>query len=186
MQALNFLLTTLIELYIITFLLRFMLQATRADFRNPLSLFIVQVTNPLVRPVRRFVPGWRGLDLSTLLIAWLLQIMLTTLSYLLLTNALPGNVLLLLVSSIIDLLILQLRVFIYLIIGQVLLSWFAPHHPIAGILRSLTAPILRPFQRLLPPIANIDLSPMFATLILVTVMIFVQGNEHHVRALLAG
>ena len=63
MQALEFVARTLLELYIITFLLRFLLQWARADFHNPLSQFIVQVTNPLVRPVRRVVPGVRGFDL---------------------------------------------------------------------------------------------------------------------------
>lgn len=186
MQALEFVARTLLELYIITFLLRFLLQWARADFHNPLSQFIVQVTNPLVRPVRRVVPGIRGFDLSTFLIAYVLQLLTTTLSITLMTRSIPANIPLLLVMSFIDLLLLQLRVFIYLIIGSVLLSWFAPYHPVAVVLRSLTAPLLRPFQRLLPPIANLDLSPMFAMIALVALTILVQSNEHLIRGLVAG
>ena len=185
MQALEFVVSTLLKLYIITFLLRFLLQWARADFHNPLSQFIVQVTNPLVRPVRRIVPGIRGFDLSTFLIAFVLQVLSTALSTLM-RFGVPSNIPLLLVASFIDLLLLQLQLFIMLIIGSVLLSWFAPYHPVAAVLRSLTAPLLRPFQRLLPPIANLDLSPMFAMIALYALTILVQSNEHLLRGLVAG
>lgn len=185
MQALEFVVSTLFQLYIIAFLLRFLLQWARADFHNPLSQFIVQVTNPLVRPVRRIVPGIRGFDLSTFLIAYVLQVLSTTVSTLLIFG-IPGNIPLLLVASFIDLLLLQLQLFIMLIIGSVLLSWFAPYHPVAAVLRSLTAPLLRPFQRLLPPIANLDLSPMFAMIALYALTILVRSNEHLIRSLVAG
>ena len=186
MQALEFVARTLLDLYIITFLLRFLLQWARADFHNPLSQFIVQVTNPLVRPVRRVVPGIRSFDLSTFLIAYVLQILATALSSALRDLGVHTDIPLLLVMSFIDLLLLQLRVFIYLIIGSVLLSWFAPYHPVATVLRALTAPLLRPFQRLLPPIANLDLSPMFAMIALFALTILVKDNAHLIRGVFAG
>ena len=186
MQALEFVYRTLLELYTITFLLRFLLQATRADFHNPLSQFIFQVTDPLVRPVRRIVPGLRGMDLSTLLIAFVLLLLTTVGSFAILNGRLPTNIPILLVSTLVDLVLLQLRVFLYLIIGMVLLSWFAPYHPFAGVLRSLTSPVLRPFQRLLPAVANLDLSPLFASIALVALMMLVQGNEIYLRQLMAG
>ena len=185
MEALEYVVRTLLKLYIITFLLRFLLQWARADFHNPLSQFIVQVTNPLVRPVRRIVPGIRGFDLSTFLIAFVLQVLSTAVRTLLIFG-IPTNIPLLLVASFIELLLLQLQLFIFLIIGSVLLSWFAPYHPVAAVLRSLTAPLLRPFQRLLPPIANLDLSPMFAMIALYALTILVQSNEHLIRNLVAG
>lgn len=186
MQALEFIFRTLLELYAIAFLLRFLLQTTRADFHNPLSQFIVQLTDPLVRPVRRVIPGLRGLDLSTLLIAYVVMLTAITLSALLLGGRLPGHIPLLLVVGLIELLLLQLRLFLYLVIGQVLLSWFAPYHPIAGVLRSLTAPVLRPFQRFLPMVGNLDLSPLFASIGLVALMMLVQNNEHYLRQLVVG
>lgn len=184
MVALEFVVRTLLELYTMAFLLRFLLQWARADFQNPLSQFIVQATNPLVRPVRRIIPGWKGVDLSTLFIAFLLQVLTTTASYLIISRQIPGNIPLLLVMSVVDLLLLQLRLLTYLIIGQVLLSWFAPYHPFAGLLRSLTGPVVRPFQRLVPPIGGLDLSPMFAIIFLYALVLLVQSNEHHLVALI--
>ncbi|MBT8136250.1 MAG: YggT family protein [Gammaproteobacteria bacterium] len=163
MRALEFILSTLFDLYIITFVLRFMLQWTRADFSNPLSQFIFQLTNPLVRPVRRFVPGFRGIDFSTLLIAYLLTVLASVVSNLVLGQPIvnvPG----LLLGSLIALGFMFLQIMMFLIIGQVLLSWFAPYHPVSEVLRTLTAPVLRPIQKIVPPIAGIDLSPLFALL----------------------
>lgn len=183
MVALEFILRTLLELYTMTFLLRFLLQWTRADYANPLSQFIVQVTNPLVRPLRRFVPGWGGIDTSTLIVAYLLVFATTLVSIFLLTGRPPGNFLALAVVSLIDLILLQLRLFIYLIIGFVLLSWFAPYHPIGGVLRSLSAPLLRPFQRLLPDIGGFDLSPLFATIVIYALVLLVETNKPGLYAL---
>jgi len=174
MQALNFIVQTLLDLYIAAFLLRFLLQWTRADFRNPLSQFIMQITNPLARPARRVIPGIKGIDLSTLLIAYVLKTAAITVGALILGRMItdvPG----LLLHSLIELALMFLQLMLFLIIGQVLLSWFAPHHPIAGVLHSLTSPILRPIRRIIPPIANIDLSPLFALLAIQAFLILVSG-----------
>lgn len=174
MQALNFIVHTLLELYTLAFLLRFLLQLARADFHNPLSQFILQITNPITRPLRRVVPGWRGIDLSTLLIAYALNLVSISSSYLILGSVLPP-VAPLLLAGLVGLVTMFLRMFIFLIIGQVLLSWFAPYHPVAGILRTLTSPILRPIQRLLPPIAGIDLSPLFALIGIQALLMLFSG-----------
>ena len=174
MQALNFVVQTLLELYTLTFLLRFILQWARADFHNPLSQFILQVTNPITRPVRRFIPGWRSIDLSTVLIAYLLSVATIAASSLILGASVP-NAPSLLLAALIGLVMMFLRLFVFLIIGQVLLSWFAPYHPISGILRTLTAPVLRPIQRIVPPIAGIDLSPLFALIGIQALLLLVSG-----------
>lgn len=174
MQALHFIVTTFFELYIMAFLLRFLLQWGRADFHNPLSQFIVQITNPLARPVRRVVPGWRGLDFSTLVIAYLLTVTMIAIGLLILVGAVR-NVPALFVAGLFELVIMFLKMFLFLIIGQVLLSWFAPHHPIANVLRSLTSPVMRPIQRVLPPIAGLDLSPLFALVAIQALLIFISG-----------
>ncbi|MDH3647134.1 MAG: YggT family protein [Gammaproteobacteria bacterium] len=174
MQALNFIVRTLLELYTLAFLLRFVLQWARADFHNPLSQFILQVTNPVTRPVRRFIPGWRGIDLSTLLIAYLLNVATIAGSYLILGGSFP-DIPSLLLAALIGLVVMFLRMFVFLIIGQVLLSWFAPYHPISGILRTLTGPILGPIQRIVPPIAGIDLSPLFALIGIQALLLLVSG-----------
>lgn len=184
MVAIEFVLRTLLELYTMTFLLRFLLQWTRADYSNPLSQFVVQVTNPLVRPLRRIVPGWGGIDASTLLVAYLLIFATVLMSTFLLTGSVPGNFFALAIVSLIDLILLQLRLFIYLILGFVLLSWFAPYHPVGGVLRSLAAPLLRPFQRLLPDIGGFDLSPLFATIVIYALVLLVETNKHGLLGLM--
>lgn len=174
MQALNFIVHTLLELYTLAFLLRFLLQLARADFHNPLSQFILQITNPVTRPVRRIIPGWRGIDFSTLLIAYLLNVISVASSHLILGGMLPPLAPLF-VAGLLGLVTMFLRMFLFLIIGQVLLSWFAPYHPVSGLLRTLTSPVLRPIQRILPPIAGIDLSPLFALIGIQALLMLVSG-----------
>ncbi|NND59073.1 MAG: YggT family protein [Gammaproteobacteria bacterium] len=176
MQALEFVVRTLLELYTYTFVLRFLLQWARADFHNPLSQFIIQVTDPLVRPLRRIIPGLRGLDLSTMLVAYLLVILTSTVSVLLLYKGLPTNITLLLVKSLVDLVMIVINMMLIAILVMVVLSWVAPYHPIAGVLRALTGPVLRPVQRLVPAIAGLDLSPMLAAIALVAVKILIESN----------
>src|SRR5690606_21377634 len=72
-NALLFLLKTIAELYLATFLLRFIMQWVRADYYNPAAQFILKVTSPLVIPARRLLPSLRGLDFPTLVVLALLQ-----------------------------------------------------------------------------------------------------------------
>lgn len=183
--ALDFLLSTLFQLYIAVVLLRFLLQWARADFYNPLSQFIVKVTTPLVRPLRRIIPGFGGWDLATLLLAYLitvLQLVLvgTQISPYHFPGLLDGQLmqpLAILLIALLDLFALTMSLFIFAIIIQAISSWINPgaYNPLTVVLHNLTEPLLRPARRLLPTISGIDLSPLLVILALqVLKMLVVQ------------
>ena len=161
-QAVYYLVRTIGELYVSCYLIRFLLQWVRADFHNPLSQFIVAVTAPLVRPARRIIPGWRGLDLATLLVALVLELVLT-----LILNSLSGppapSAGMLLLDALQRLAVNATRLLFFVVLLRVILSWVSPggYHPIAAILISLTEPLIRPVRRLIPPIGGLDLAPLF-------------------------
>jgi YggT family protein len=166
-NPLIFLIKTLFGLYIAIVVIRFLLQWVRADFYNPVSQFIVTLTSPVLRPLRKVVPGYAGLDLSALLLAWLLQaVELALLTWLL---GLDRNPLLALGWAIPELISLMINIFLFAILIRVILSWVNPdpYNPAVNLLDRITDPILRPAQRLLPAISGIDLSPMVAMIGLV-------------------
>lgn len=164
-----FLIDTLFSLYIAAFMLRFLLQWVRADFYNPLSQFLVKITNPLLRPLRRIIPGWGGLDFAAIVIMIAL-----TCSKILALYALKGFYSLpftaVLVLAVADLLSLLINVFLFSIFIQIILSWVAPyqHNPASALIHQLNEPLLRPARRLLPPVSGFDFSPMAVILMLYT------------------
>lgn len=181
----DFLLTTLFQLYIAVLLLRFLLQWARADFYNPISQFVVKVTNPLVRPLRRIIPGLGGWDLATLLLAYLVtlvQVFLvgTHISQYQIPGLLDGyhlNVLTAMLVSLVDVFAMIISIFLIAIIIQAISSWFNPGHynPVLALLYKLTEPLLRPARHMLPPISGIDLSPMLVLLGLQALKMLVVG-----------
>lgn len=163
-QALQFLLETLLGLFVLAVLLRFYLQWARAPFNNPFSLFIAALTDFAVKPLRRFIPGLFGLDLASLLLAWLVEyallLALAGLGGLFMLKSDPAMFIAMGFLAILKL----VRVSIYILLGAVLvqaiLSWTNPHTPLAPLLNRLTDPFLRPLRRIVPPLANVDLSPL--------------------------
>ena len=157
-----FLIDTLFSIYIAILLLRFLLQQTGADFYNPISQFIVKVTHPLVKPARRIIPGIRGMDIATLVLAWLFVVI-----KLVVIAALAGasySVLGIGLLSLHDLISLTFDIFIVAIFVQAILSWVNPdpYNPVSSLLHSLTAPVLNPVRRWVKPIGGLDLSPIVA------------------------
>ncbi len=166
-NPITFLAQTLFGLYILAVLLRFLLQTVRADFYNPLSQFLVKVTNPPLKILRRIIPGLGGIDLASLILAWLLK----SLEILLVILIGGGSVnpLQPMLWAIPELLALVIKIFGFAVLIQAILSWFSTggYNPAASLLHSLTAPVLRPAQRLLPPAGGFDFSPMLALIGLV-------------------
>ncbi|MFQ5488602.1 MAG: YggT family protein [Gammaproteobacteria bacterium] len=155
-----YLISAISDLFLILVLLRFLLQLARADFYNPLCQFIVKVTNPALKPLRRVIPGWKGIDMSSLVLLLAVQALA-----LLLVNLATGREIAvgaLLVLSVGELLSLTLNCYLITILAQVILSWVGPggHHPVSALLYNLNEPVMRPARRLLPPISGIDLSPI--------------------------
>jgi YggT family protein len=177
-QAAVFLLDSLIGLFSLALLLRFYMQAFRAPFRNQIGVFVVQVTNWLVMPLRKVFPGVFALDLASFLAAYIMQVLLIVavlgLSTGLYTMA-PANMIGLILWSA---LLATFRLSIYLLIGalfiQAILSWVSPYSPLMPLSTQLTRPFTDPIRRLVPPIANIDLSPLIAILLAQVILIFLR------------
>jgi YggT family protein len=162
-QALVFIIRTLVDLYIITFVLRIIMQWVRVDFRNPLTQFILRITNPLVIPLRRFVPPIGGLDTATLIVVVVLELIVTIVVTNLTCSGEP-NVLQLISMTVLRVVYLTLRVYLFVILIYVIMSWISPgtYNPAARLMESIAQPVLRPLRRLLPPIGGLDLSALFA------------------------
>ena len=166
-DALTFLIRTLFDLYIVAVALRFLLQWVRADFYNPLSQFLVKITNPPLRPLRRFIPGYGGMDLASLLLMILLKIGEIAILGLVVAGRIPAP-LGLLVISLAEVLKLLIYIFMFAIIIQVILSWVNPGAYNAGtvLIYRLTEPLLAPARRLIPPMGGLDLSPLVVLILL--------------------
>jgi YggT family protein len=169
-NALIFLVNTVFGLFVVALLLRFYLQWARAPHRNPLSEFLRALTDFMVRPARRIVPGLWGLDLSTLVLAWLVQwveilLVLQIRDYGLGPAAGQSLAAAGLLAAV---MILKIGLYVVMVavIVQVVLSWVSPYSPLMPLANSLTRPFLRVFQRRVPPIGNVDLSPLFAVVVI--------------------
>ncbi|NND66254.1 MAG: YggT family protein [Halioglobus sp.] len=166
-DILNYVLQTLLGLYLFAMLLRFLLQLVRADFYNPISQFLVKITNPLVLPLRKIIPGFGGLDLASLVLALLLQMLSLTLLLLLKAGAIPA-IDLLLVGSVIGLAALILQLYFFAILAMIILSWVAPggNNPAVILLYQLTEPAMAPFRKVLPAMGGLDLSPILVFIVI--------------------
>lgn len=163
-----FLIDTLFGLYILAVLLRFLLQLVRADFYNPIAHFLVVVTNPPLKPLRRVIPGWYGVDLASLLLLVLLELAYQLLMASLLNQPLQPGVLL--VRGLFHLLNMTLNVYLFSILIVVILSWVNPYpNALSQMLGRLTGPLLRPARRWLPPLGGLDLSPMLVIIAIVLI-----------------
>lgn len=168
-QAVIFMLDTLLGLFTLSLLLRFYLQLTGAPFYNPISQAIVAFTNFIVRPTRRIVPALAGLDTSTLLLALVTQLLLQIATLwlheypILLASgtayaAMIGLVLMALAR-------LSVYIFLYAVLIQAILSWINPHTMAAPVLDSLTRPLLKPLRRRFGGGSGLDLSPLVVFLV---------------------
>ncbi|KXJ30549.1 MULTISPECIES: YggT family protein [Pseudomonas] len=177
-QALVYVIQTLGSLYLLIILLRFILQLVRADFYNPLSQFTVRATQPLLKPVRRIIPGFGGVDLAALVLAILVQLALMMVVVVLLGASIGGLFPALLIWALLGVASLFLKVFFFALIVSVILSWVAPqtHNPAAELVNQICEPLLAPFRRILPNLGGLDLSPIFAFIVINLLDRFVIGQ----------
>jgi YggT family protein len=188
-DALQFLLKVVFELAATAFWLRFYMQLTRASFHNPFSQFIVKVTDFAVKPVRRAVPGFFGLDWASLLLFFLAETLWVLGSHLLAgypftvagAGVWPGFLLFTLAAC--------LKLAIYITMGlifiQAVFSWVNPFSPVAPVFYAMAKPILAPFQRFIPVIGGFDLSPLAAFILLQLLLIApVAGLERTAHAMI--
>lgn len=175
-QVLLLVLGTACDLLALAFLARFALQWARAPFRNPLGHFVLALTDWAVRPARRLIPGLFGLDLASLLLAWLAQcVYLGLAAGLTGAAASPAAAAWVALAAILALLRLGIYLAMGLVIVAALLSWINPYAPLAPLFNALARPLLRPFQRLIPPIGGVDLSPLALLLVLQILLMVLSG-----------
>ena len=155
-----FLIKVIFGLYATLVVLRFLLQLMRADFYNPVSQVIVKLTKPLLNPLRRMIPGVKGMDMASLVLAWL-TLTLEQMAILGVagTGFQPLAAMLLAIPELVTLII---NIFLFAILIQVIISWINPgsYNPVLSLIHSLTEPLLAPVRRRMPDLGGIDLSPM--------------------------
>ncbi len=180
-RILLFVLDTVCGLMTLALLVRFAMQWARVPFRNPLGQFIVAVTDWMVRPLRRLIPGLFGLDMASLFLAWLWQVAYQGIA-LGFTGVLvavsPAPTFLVALLALLEV----AKIGIYLMIGAVIISavfsWVNPYAPLAGVFDTLTRPLLKPFRRFIPPVGGVDLSPLALLLVLQIALFVIAGLRH--------
>jgi YggT family protein len=162
-----YIIQTAITLYMLAMLLRFLLQLVRADFYNPICQFLVKITNPLVLPVRRIVPGYGGLDFSSLLLTIVLQLVgILALLWLFGAGVPPiGSLLLWSVLGVVGLLV---NIYFFALLAMIILSWVAPGspNPAVMLLHQITEPVMAPLRKVLPPMGGLDFSPILVFILI--------------------
>ena len=177
-QILKYLIDVVFGLFTYAFLLRFVMQAMRAPFRNPLGQAVIALTDWIVKPLRRVVPGFKGLDWASLVATvlfqflWVLAIRLVFGGF----GFTGDGVVFLLLRTVFELIDHLLWLFIAIVIVQAVLSWVAPDGPLSGLLNALTFPLLRPIRKVLPPIGGtLDLSPLIV-IVLAQILLMLLAN----------
>ena len=174
-EALAFLVDTLFSLLFFVFLMRLLLQRVRADFRNPLGQAILQITNPLILPLRRVLPPIRRIDTASVVAVLIVSVLRVAASSWAHGHGMLAPVDLLIVSAL-ELLRGVLYVYFYSLLLYAVLSWIAPgaRTPAGSILVSICEPLLRPLRRLIPPLAGLDLSALIAMIAIQFVLLLLR------------
>ena len=187
-EILIFLIDTLLGLFSLALLLRFYFQLLRVPYYNNISQFLIAVTDFIVRPARRVIPGWKGLDMSTLILDWLLECFILITFYFFQGHDFGTNigtaVGVLGLLGIVEIIKITLYIVLVMIIAQAIISWVNPYSPIAPLLNTFTQPFLAVFRRRIPPIANVDLSPLFVLIVIQLLLMIVAGVKMEFRAML--
>ena len=158
--------------FVFALLLRFYMQLFRAPFRNPVGQFLAAVSNWMVLPARRVIPGLFGTDLATLILAWVIQILsMLLIGALLGAVNITGAMTLVLPMAAIELLRHSLRMLIVVVIVQMVVSWMTSYTPLSPVFDALN----NLFRRFIPPIGSVDLSPLFVVLLAQIGLLLVGG-----------
>jgi YggT family protein len=174
LQIAEMLIIFISSIYITIVVVRLLLQLVRADFYNPLSLFIVRATDPLLMPLRKVIPGFFGVDIASIVLALLLQMLSLVLLDLVYGKGLPF-ILPLIATSAYELITLVLNIYMFAFIMIIIVSWVAPngHNPAVALLSSITEPLLKPIRNALPSTGGLDFSIMAGLLIIYILKILI-------------
>ena len=173
-QATIFLVKLFFDIYILALILRYLLTIVRVDSLNPLSTLIMKVTNPLLKPLRRTIPGYFGIDWASIISLFLVQAIEIILVALIITGGMPAFSGLTMLT-IAYLLRTILYIYLFIIIIQVIISWINPnvYNPITTIMYQISEPILKPIRQFIPSSGGLDFSPLVALIIINLLMILI-------------
>jgi YggT family protein len=187
-QILVFLLDTILGLLSLALLLRFYFQLLRVPYYNSVSQFLIAATDFIVRPARRIIPGWSGMDLATLVLAWIFECIILVSVFIIQGYDFEVNLAASLgvigLLGLVEIVKTTLYIVLIMIIMQAVLSWVNPHSPMAPLLDSFTRPFLAVFRKRIPPIANVDLSPLFVLILIQVLLMVVAGVHKEIHAML--
>lgn len=174
--AIVFVINSIAQLYLLVLLLRLLLPWMGINFNNPISQAILRLTSPLVVPVRRVLPPIGKIDTATVVIAYGIQYL--TIFIIVLIWRVPPSILPIAITAAVNLVTLTLHLFVFAIIIRIVLSWLGgagTHNPAIAVIDAITEPVLRPFRRAIPAIGGLDISPVFAIILLAAAAILVGG-----------
>lgn len=166
---------TLGGLALLIIMLRFLLQLVRADFYNPISQFLVKATNPVLIPLRRIIPGFGGLDIASLVLAYIAQVIVYGLITILKGKDIDLAALLILAP--LGLFVLCLNIYFWGMLITVIASWIAPgsYNPALILINQILEPVVRPVRKMMPDLGGLDLSPMVVMLGLLVIQTLIVG-----------
>jgi YggT family protein len=173
--VLIYLVQTLLGLFLIAMLLRFLLQLVRADFYNPISQFIVKLTNPAVLPLRGVMPGYAGVDFASLVLVLVLQMAGIAIVFLLSQGAVPPLPSLV-IGAVLGVIALLVQFYFFALLATIILSWVAQgsRHPAIQLLHQVTEPVMAPFRKLLPAMGGMDFSPIIVFVLINVIQIVIR------------
>lgn len=179
------LINTLVGLYLLIVVLRFLLQLARADFYNPVSQFIVKATNPPLIPLRKMIPGWGGIDIASIVLALLVQAIAIVL--ILLLNGVQPPLETILWAGI-GVLSLVLKIYFWGLLITVIASWVAPssYNPVLILINQILEPAIKPIRKIMPDMGGIDISPIVAFLLIQVLEILVIKGLVQVSSMPSG
>lgn len=161
-EIIHYIIETLGTLFLLFVILRFLLQLVRADFYNPFSQAVVKITNPLLLPLRKIIPGLFGIDVSCIVLAIAIQVILGEIIYFVYAQQFINPLQLVIWGALASLNIVT-YVFYGAAIIMVVSSFIAPYssHPIITLARQIMEPLMKPIQNLMPPMGGLDFSVLF-------------------------
>jgi len=172
-----FLIRNIGGLFLWAVLLRFLLQLARADFYNPISQALVRITNPVIKPLRRIIPGFFGIDIASLVLAIAVKLVMVVSIFVIQTGAFNFSIPLVFAVSALSCLVTVLNIYYVAMLAMIIVSWVAQgsYNPAIVLINQIAEPVMAPFRRLLPPMGGIDFSPILAFLALNVVKIVLSG-----------
>ena len=181
----TYLVQTLGSFFLALVILRFLLQLVKADFYNPISLFIVNATQLASSPIRALLPAFRSFDIASLVLAVLVQWIIIQLTYTINDYGIV-NVFKALSLGFVGVLSMILNIYLYGLLATIVISWIAPQsqHPAIKLINQVIYPAMEPFRRIMPSLGMIDLSPMLFFIVLKVLGYFIYGIEIEIKRMM--